>query len=82
VVFALFVLNIGEDMKIMLQYLKPFYRRMSVGFGIKVTGTIVELFLPYILSHILKNVVVTQSVKQIVFWGGLMILCAGRTPAR
>ena len=73
----MFVLNIGEDMKIILQYLKPFYKRMSVGFGIKVTGTIVELFLPYILSHILKNVVVTQSVKQIVFWGGLMILCAG-----
>ncbi len=64
-------------MKIILKYLKPFSRRMSVGFGIKVTGTIVELFLPYILSHILKNVVVMQSVKQIVFWGGLMILCAG-----
>lgn len=63
-------------MKIILNYLKPFYKRMSVGLCIKVTGTIVELFLPYILSHILKNVVVTQSIRQIVFWGGLMILCA------
>lgn len=44
---------------------------------IKVTGTIVELFLPYILSHILKNVVVTGEVKYIVFWGLLMISCAG-----
>ena len=64
-------------MKIILRYLKPFFGRMSVGLSIKVTGTLVELLLPYILSHILKNVVVTQSVQQIVLWGGLMILCAG-----
>ena len=63
-------------MKTMLVYLKPFYKRMSLGFCIKVVGTLVELFLPYILSHILKDVVVTQSVGQIVYWGGLMILCA------
>ena len=64
-------------MKIMLRYLKPFFGRMSVGLAIKVTGTVVELFLPYILSHILKEVVVTQDIKQIIFWGILMIACAG-----
>ncbi len=63
-------------MKTILNYLKPFYKRMSLGFCIKVIGTLVELFLPYILSHILKDVVVTQSVPQIIYWGGLMILCA------
>ncbi len=63
-------------MKTILNYLKPFYKRMSLGFCIKVIGTLVELFLPYILSHILKDVVVTQSVPQVVYWGGLMILCA------
>lgn len=63
-------------MKIMLRYLKPFYGRMSVGLMIKITGTLVELLLPYILSHILKNVVVTQDVAEIIKWGGLMILCA------
>lgn len=63
-------------MKTILKYLKPFYKRMSFGFCIKVIGTLVELFLPYILSHILKDVVVTQSIPQIVYWGGLMILCA------
>ncbi len=50
---------------------------MSIGFCIKVTGTLVELFLPYILSHILKEVVVTQSISEIMYWGMLMILCAG-----
>ncbi len=64
-------------MKTMLKYLQPFYKRMSVGFCIKVAGTLVELFLPYILSHILKEVVVSQSVQQIIYWGGLMMLCAG-----
>ncbi len=64
-------------MKLILRYLKPFYGRMSVGLAIKVAGTLVELMLPYILSHILKTVVETQSIPQIIKWGSLMILCAG-----
>ena len=43
-------------MNVMLRYLKPFYGRMSVGLVIKILGTVVELLLPYILSHILKTV--------------------------
>lgn len=50
---------------------------MTVGFIIKVLGTVIELMLPYILSHILKTVVLTQDIRQIILWGGLMILCAG-----
>ena len=42
-------------MKIMLKYLKPFRGRMSVGLSIKIFGTLVELLLPYILSHILEK---------------------------
>ena len=64
-------------MKTILLYLKPFYRRMSLGLFIKILGTLVELALPYILSHILENVVVTQDIRQILFWGGAMIVCAG-----
>ena len=63
-------------MKTVLKYLLPYRWRMIVGFCIKVAGTLVELLLPYILSHILKEVVVSQSIPQIVMWGGLMILCA------
>lgn len=64
-------------MKYLFKSLKPYYGRMGVGLSIKVIGTLVELFLPYILTHILKNIVATQDVKKIVLWGGLMILCAG-----
>ncbi|MBQ8420399.1 MAG: ABC transporter ATP-binding protein [Clostridia bacterium] len=60
-----------------MYYLKPFFKRMSLGLFIKILGTLVELALPYILSHILKNVVVTQQISQILLWGGAMIACAG-----
>ena len=63
-------------MKTVFKYLLPFKLKMSGGFTVKVIGTVVELFLPYILSHILKNVVVEQSVTKILFWGALMIICA------
>lgn len=66
----------GGALKGLMKYLKPFLPRMGVGFTIKVMGTVVELLIPYILSHILKNVVVTLNASAIVFWGGAMIVCA------
>ncbi len=63
-------------MKLMLKYLRPYYKRMSVGLLIKAVGTLVELLLPYILSYILKSVVDKQEVRLIVIWGIVMIGCA------
>ncbi|MBQ9106899.1 MAG: ABC transporter ATP-binding protein [Clostridia bacterium] len=63
-------------MKTVLKYLKPFAGRMSVGLSIKIFGTIIELVLPYILSHILKNVVQRESIAQIIYWGILMVACS------
>ena len=63
-------------MRTVLRYLYPFRGRMTVGFCIKVFGTLVELLLPYLLTHILKNVIQTSSLPHILFYGGLMILCA------
>lgn len=48
---------------------------MARGFCIKVLGTLSELMLPYILSHILEDVI-EREITDIVFWGGLMVLCA------
>ena len=64
-------------MRTLFKYLKPYLGRMSLGFFIKVSGTLAELMLPYILSYILKNVVSFGSVKKILFWGSVMLLCAG-----
>ncbi len=63
-------------MHMILRYLRPYYLRMLGGFLIKVTATLIELLLPYILSHILKNVVALESVPHILFWGGAMIVCS------
>ena len=64
-------------MNTILKYIKPYYIRMLFGLSIKIVGTVVELFIPYILTHILENVIKTSDFKQIVFWGIMMILCAG-----
>ena len=63
-------------MKFFITYLSPYKWRMLVGFLIKVAGTLSELFLPYILTHILKNVIGTLELSRVAFYGGIMILCA------
>ena len=63
-------------MKLVLKYLRPFFGKMTLGFMIKVAGTLVELALPYILSHILKNIVVLESVRLVLMWGGAMVICS------
>ncbi len=63
-------------MKTIFSYLKNLRGRMGLVLFIKIFGTISELLLPYILSHILKNVI-EKGVKSIVFWGVVMIICSG-----
>ena len=63
-------------MKLFAKYLKPFAPRMLLGLVIKVSGTMAELLLPMILSHVLKVVVARQDLYAILRWGGIMILCA------
>ena len=63
-------------MKRILGYLKPYYGRMLSGFLIKFMGTIMDLFLPWILAYIIDNVVPTRNKAHIFLWGGAMIVCA------
>ena len=64
-------------MKFLSRYLKPFYKAMLIGLGIKCFGTLIELALPYILSHILDRVVPEDGrLSMILLWGGAMVLCA------
>lgn len=60
----------------MIRYLRPFFGVMLLGLFIKMSGTVIELALPYILNHILKSVVVEESIKLVVGWGALMMACA------
>ncbi len=63
-------------MKTVLKYLNGYYGRMSIGLVIKILGTLSELIIPYILSHILENVI-NREIKDIIFWGIIMMLCSG-----
>lgn len=63
-------------MKMMIRYLRPSFRMMFFGLTIKIFATLLELTLPYILSHILDVVVPMQRVSQIFLWGGVMLFCA------
>ncbi len=53
---------------------------MTFGTIIKFIGSIMDLFLPYILAHLLDNVVPaaqkSDDIRTIFIWGGVMILCA------
>lgn len=60
-------------MKTILKYLKPFVPRMSVQLIIKFLGTVCELMLPFILSHILSNVM-GKSISVIIGWGIIMLI--------
>lgn len=63
-------------MKTLLKYLKNLYPRMCAGLVTKFFGTLFELMLPFILSHILSNVI-GKTLYNIFFWGILMICCSG-----
>ncbi len=58
------------------QYLKKYYGRMGFGLFLKTLGTVSELMLPFILSHILSNVL-GRDLSDIVFWGCLMLVFSG-----
>ena len=63
-------------MKWVFKYLKPLRSRITVGISIKITGTVAELMIPFLLSYILDNVITTNSPSKIVFYGILMAICA------
>ncbi|MBR4304163.1 MAG: ABC transporter ATP-binding protein [Clostridia bacterium] len=63
-------------MKFVLKYIKPYTGRITLELFIKFVGTIMDLFLPYILAHIIDNVTPTKNVKALVLWGVIMLICS------
>lgn len=63
-------------MQKILTYLKPYYSKMILGLVIKFIGTIMDLLLPWILAYSIDEVVPTGNVNMVLFWGGVMIVCA------
>ncbi len=63
-------------MKWVFSYIKPLTKRIIAGTSIKMLGTVAELIIPFLLSYILDNVIQANDVKKIIFFGGLMTVCA------
>ena len=63
-------------MKWVFTYLKPLRGRISVGIFVKIIGTVAELMIPFLLSYILENIIKTNKITTIVFFGILMAVCA------
>ena len=63
-------------MKFIFRYLRPYAGRMSVGFLIKFVGTIMDLCLPRILAYVIDHVMPAGSINQVLWWGGVMLLCS------
>lgn len=61
-------------MKRLLYYIKQCRAAILVGTIIKIAGTMMDLLIPYVLAHILNNVVDTKDMKRLLFWGGMMLL--------
>ena len=64
-------------MKMVWSYVKPFIPRMCLGLAIKFVATVMELLLPWMLSHIIDDVVPLGSYRLIFVWGAGMIIAAG-----
>ncbi len=63
-------------MKYILTYLNPFKKRMALGLLIKIIGTVAELFLPFLLTYILENVIATLDMGRVIFYGVVMLICS------
>lgn len=63
-------------MKWVFTYLKPLRKRITYGTTVKIIGTVAELIIPFLLTYILENVIESNDIKQIIFYGILMTICA------
>ena len=60
-------------MKLIFQYIKPYTLRMLGGLLIKIVGTFADLGLPWVLAHILDEVVPLGEIRQVLLWGIVMV---------
>lgn len=63
-------------MKFIFSYLKKYRRMVAAVMFIKLLGTLGELMLPYVLEHLIDDVVPQKNVRLVFLWGAVMILLA------
>ena len=63
-------------MEFIINYVKPYSKKVYLGMGMKFLGTILELFIPYILAHIIDDITPMGNMRLVITWGLIMFLCA------
>ena len=63
-------------MKFIFSYLKKYVNLISIVLFVKFLGSFGELLLPYVLEHMIDEVVPSQNMKHVVFWGIAMLVLA------
>ena len=63
-------------MKFLWKYLKKYRWMILGGMSIKLGATMLELLIPYVMEHLLDDVVPLKDIGQVLLWGGVMILLA------
>jgi ATP-binding cassette subfamily B protein len=63
-------------MKMIFKYLSPYKWIAFGGLIIKITSTIMDLIIPYILSYIIDVVILKKSIPSVFTFGGLMIIAS------
>jgi len=63
-------------MKFIFSYLKKYRAMIALGVGIKLSAAFGELMLPYVLEHLIDDVVPQQDVGLVFLWGAVMVLLA------
>ena len=63
-------------MRFLWKYLRQYVPRISGVMGIKMSGTALELMIPYVMEHLIDHVVPTREIHSVLLWGAAMIALA------
>ncbi len=63
-------------MKLIFRYIKTYAKTVLLCIFIKLLATIAELLLPYVLEHMIDEVVPNGQKSDVWGWGGAMFICA------
>lgn len=65
-----------SGMRMIFRYMKAYARRIASSMTVKLLGAVTELLIPYILEHLIDEVVPLGQMRQVILWGLLMVATA------
>ena len=63
-------------MKLIFRYMKIYLKTVIIAVTIKFIGTFSEFLIPYVLEHMLDDIVPRHELRLIMIWGAVMIFIA------